>query len=472
MRTLILSLLTYPALLLPVVPASAQGKPDVVFTTAEALMREIAADRTAAKQKYPAFTPIVVQGVVKSLDKNKQNEPLVLLKGHTKRYLVHCSFAAGEVAQAKQIKVGQKITVAGAVVGMFDAELMLTACSLLPAETPIPPLDAELVPKLKLDFGKKVTGLVTFKHPARDEKTVLAVPNLAYIADQEFGIVKLPKEMMGTQALIRDKNVTALWPAGNDYQIMKPTTVYVAMIVKTKGKEIINENKIAAFESDDWTLVKEPFETSHPKDESWTWVVLKKDLAAGDLAVSPPRVFSSWPAPQTVFFFRERIGAATTTAPARPTTPEKVKITFGKKVEGLITHSGARDGWRVVEAVPNLAYMMDRETAITKLPREMQGGHLLQRDSGRSSQWIQEGQLTAVKDGTLYAAIRHLTDKQAAAMETEDWERVEEPFTVSGEPAHWLVFRRAVKAGDDNFPLPRNFQFFNTPVVYVMKAEK
>jgi hypothetical protein len=478
-------------------PAAGQGQPEVKFVTATALTKAFADNVDAARKAYPNFTPLVVEGVIAKLDKTEKGEPVVHLKGHNATAAVVCTFDAKQAATAKGLRVGQKVTITGAGIGNVDDQVLVIFCRLAPAGVPIPPNGKapavpvkkappadELVPKLKLTFGQKSVGLVTINDPGRAARVVGAVPNLAYISDREFGIVKLPKELLGTQAIVRNADWTSRWPFGDDLTLLKPVTVYLAALARVNAKEFLSAGQLAAFQADGWALLREPFETSRPRGETWTWRVLKKDFDAGPFAVSPPPSFRFWPAPQAVFFVRERKGPAkvarTAPTPKQPATPVPAKATVGRPATGLVKLGDGLSQYRPVELGVGLAYLTDRDYKIAKLPKEMVGAHVLVHDTGHGG-WLPAGQAKMAKDAHLYVAVwtkaygeTRVSDNQLRAFEEDGWTLLKEPFVTTfppGEGWEWKVLRKPVAAGQDNFPLPeliRNGRF-DTQLIFAFK---
>jgi hypothetical protein len=135
--------------------------------------------------------------------------------------------------------------------------------------------------------------------------------------------------------------------------------------------------------------------------------------------------------------------------------------------------------WKVVGLEPNLAYISDRDYIIKKYPKEMEGGHVVIRDSGRIGDWVQKGQLTLAKDATLYVAMLVnadgkdiLSKAQLDAMAAGGWTFLKEPFetTTPDKSWDWKVAKKSIKKGEVELPLPpQEFLFFRTHVIYVFK---
>jgi hypothetical protein len=158
-------------------------------------------------------------------------------------------------------------------------------------------------------------------------------------------------------------------------------------------------------------------------------------------------------------------------------TTKRPAVVRGKAVTGVLTP--ANKTWKVVGLEVDLAYISDRDYSIKKYPKEMEGGHVVIRDSGRIGDWVQKGQLTLAKDATLYVAMLVnadgkdiLSKAQLDAMAADGWTFLKEPFetTTPDKSWDWKVARRAIKAGEVELPLPpREFPFFRTHVIYVFK---
>jgi hypothetical protein len=169
-------------------------------------------------------------------------------------------------------------------------------------------------------------------------------------------------------------------------------------------------------------------------------------------------------------------GKGTAAKPATKPAEKKAAVVRGQAVTGLVTPA-ARD-WKVVGLVPKLAYIADRDYAILKFPKEMEGGHVVIRDSGQVNNWVQKGQLTLAKDATLYAAMLvkvnndvKVSDTQLKAMEADGWTFLKEPFDTTTPDTSWTwkVAKKSFPTGELNPALPNEFRSFATHVIYVVK---
>lgn len=153
-----------------------------------------------------------------------------------------------------------------------------------------------------------------------------------------------------------------------------------------------------------------------------------------------------------------------------------VEVNRGKPVTGLVTT--ANKAWKVVGFESNLAYIADRDYHITKYPKVMDGGHAVIRDSGQINDWAQKGQMTLGRDATLYVAMlvnvdgrEVLSRKQLDAMAADGWTFLKEPFetTTPDKTWTWQVAKKPVTKGEVELPLPKEFLFFRTHVIYVFR---
>jgi hypothetical protein len=133
-------------------------------------------------------------------------------------------------------------------------------------------------------------------------------------------------------------------------------------------------------------------------------------------------------------------------------------VVRGKAAEGLVRVSNRE--WKIVEAVPNLAYITDRDYAITKLPKGMRGAHVVIRDSGRVENWIRTGEVIAERECTAYAAImvvtmegmRTISEAQEESLKGDGWQLLNEPFATVGA-SKWILLTRNVSKGEVSLPL-------------------
>ncbi|MSR54585.1 MAG: hypothetical protein EXS09_15040 [Gemmataceae bacterium] len=162
--------------------------------------------------------------------------------------------------------------------------------------------------------------------------------------------------------------------------------------------------------------------------------------------------------------------------PIKPIDKKKDLVVRGKPATGQVTPKSPE--WKVVGLVPNLAYMSDREYAIKKYPKEMDGGHVVIRDSQQVKNWVQGAQLTLAKAATLYAAMLvkidgedQVSEKQLEAMAADGWEFLKEPFetTTPDKSWTWRVAKKKFEKGPFNPALPKEFLFYATHAIYLVK---
>lgn len=160
----------------------------------------------------------------------------------------------------------------------------------------------------------------------------------------------------------------------------------------------------------------------------------------------------------------------------KPIEKKKDLSVRGKPATGLVTAKFS--DWKVVTLVPNLAYISDRDYAIKKYPAEMDGGHVVIRDSQQVKNWVQDAQLSLEKDATFYAAmlvkvdgVEKVTEKQLDAMAADGWEFLKEPFETTTPDKSWVwkVAKKNFEKGPFNPALPKEFLFYVTHAIYVVK---
>ena len=171
-----------------------------------------------------------------------------------------------------------------------------------------------------------------------------------------------------------------------------------------------------------------------------------------------------------------------------PPTPPKTgkpepavkKAPVYKAVTGLVKYT-AEPKWQVVELAPGLEYLTNRGYAVTKMPKEMHGAHVLIHDNTQGG-WLRPGQVKVEKDAYLYVAIwtkaygeTRVSGAQLGQFEDDGWTLLEEPFVTSfpaGEGWEWRALRKPVEAGQDNFPLPKGLEGLNTQWIFAFKERK
>ena len=66
----------------------------------------------------------------------------------------------------------------------------------------------------------------------------------------------------------------------------------------------------------------------------------------------------------------------------------------------------APGGWGFKKAQSGVRLWADRDYTLTRLPKELEGGALLQRGVGEGKAWLPSGKLAVTQDGTAYAIVR------------------------------------------------------------------
>jgi hypothetical protein len=136
--------------------------------------------------------------------------------------------------------------------------------------------------------------------------------------------------------------------------------------------------------------------------------------------------------------------------------------------------------WNIALSEEKVYAHSDREYFFAKMPKDLIGGAILQRDQGKANSWIEDDSIEVLKDCTMYAAIRYsynghtqiLTD-HFKLMKVDGWKDVDGDIDIpgpGGEKWRWVVMKKPVKAGDTKFSL-KGFKWPPTgpAVVYVFK---
>lgn len=160
--------------------------------------------------------------------------------------------------------------------------------------------------------------------------------------------------------------------------------------------------------------------------------------------------------------------AAKPAKPAEPATPVPSIVTLPSTKPG---------GWGFVAARPGVRPWVDRDYVLTKLPKEVEGGALLQRGVGDSSRWLPAGQMTVTQDGTAYALVRwkymgkvQVSDEVFRKLQGEGWSELKEAAETTfppGEAWEWKVIRKDIKKGDEVGVLKS--VAWNQAIVFVFK---
>ncbi len=166
-------------------------------------------------------------------------------------------------------------------------------------------------------------------------------------------------------------------------------------------------------------------------------------------------------------------GTPGTTTQVKPPAP-------GKAAPELIKVLEKTSPWKIALGEDKVYAYSDREYFFAKLPKELIGGAILQRDQGTANSWIEDDTIEVLKDCTMYAAIRYsynghttLLASHFKLMKADDWKDVDGDIEIpgpAGEKWLWVVMKKPVKAGDTKFPL-KGFKWPGSQpnVVYAFK---
>jgi cytochrome c len=136
-------------------------------------------------------------------------------------------------------------------------------------------------------------------------------------------------------------------------------------------------------------------------------------------------------------------------------------------------------GWLLKVAQVRTNVFSDRQNyVLAQLPKEIQGGTLLLRDSEQSKSWIEPSKLTATREGTVFAIIRwkYLGKEEADEVfldkfMKEGWEELKGDVKTTfpaGEDWRWKAFSKKLDEGDVILQL-QSLNWGRVPVVYVFK---
>jgi hypothetical protein len=103
-------------------------------------------------------------------------------------------------------------------------------------------------------------------------------------SDKGYFLTHLPKEIAGGTMLVRgsgDEN----WPAPATLTALADCTAYALIRSKYLGKETVGEVSLAKLEREGWTRLDGKTAVTFPNGEGWQWVVLKKRVTRGPVAL-------------------------------------------------------------------------------------------------------------------------------------------------------------------------------------------
>jgi TolB-like protein len=163
-----------------------------------------------------------------------------------------------------------------------------------------------------------------------------------------------------------------------------------------------------------------------------------------------------------------------TTQPVSKGSPPQPKVFRSKVIE--LTDE-APSAWMLKEARVGLRIWPDKEYAWAALPKEIEGGSAVWRDTGYEG-WVKTGTVTALNDCTMYALVRwkyldkveidEVTFNQFAK---DGWEEVDGNVKCTfpgGEDWRWKALRKDVKRGQVIFQLD-HVNFGRRAVQFIFK---
>ena len=120
----------------------------------------------------------------------------------------------------------------------------------------------------------------------------------------------------------------------------------------------------------------------------------------------------------------------------------------------------------------------DRSYVFATLPKEVQGGALLWRDSEQTKHWLEPGIVTALKPCTAYAIIRwrytgkvEVDEVTFSQLLREGWEEIDGNVNTSfpgGEDWRWKIIRKPLETGDVILQLG-SVSWNRCPVLFIFK---
>jgi hypothetical protein len=281
----------------------------------------------------------------------------------------------------------------------------------------------------------------------KDKKSVwfleAAAPEVAFVSDRTYAIVKLPAALRGAGMLVRTSaDVADGIPIGR-LRAAEDCTAYAAILWRTSATVVVDRTGFRRLEADGWQEVPGRFETTAVGDEGSEWKVYGKPLEKGSVYVDM-RI----PRTNRIFFFQARGGSAEKPPPApeaEPGKPSPVVIKDKKSV------------WLLETAAPEVRYLSDRDYALFKLPGDLRGATLLVRTSGDVHETgLPIGVLTATQDCTAFAAILWNPDANTGGTKNafrrllaEGWNEVPGKLVTTGmaEGFEWKVLRKPQEKG-------------------------
>jgi hypothetical protein len=147
-------------------------------------------------------------------------------------------------------------------------------------------------------------------------------------------------------------------------------------------------------------------------------------------------------------------------------------------VKSIVTlPTPAPGGWGFRAAKAGVRLWSDRDYALTALPKEVEGGALLQRGVGDGKAWLPSGKLTVTRDGAAYAIVRwkymgkvQVDEAAFQKLGEEGWSGVKGKAATTfpaGEAWEWRVIKKEIKAGDELGVLKG--LTWSQPVLFVFK---
>lgn len=129
------------------------------------------------------------------------------------------------------------------------------------------------------------------------------IRNAPIYSDRGYKFVTIPKEIQGSQYLMRDSGDGNSWFPDESVNITGNGVVYAFVRWKALGKVEVDEAAFAQLERDGWTILKDEAAISFPPGEDWRWKALKKDLSDEGGVVLPLSTLN-WGKRVVVFAFK------------------------------------------------------------------------------------------------------------------------------------------------------------------------
>jgi hypothetical protein len=101
------------------------------------------------------------------------------------------------------------------------------------------------------------------------------------LADRDYLLTDLPKEIAGGTYVMRTSGEYGTWLPDASLKAKKDATVYAIIRLKYLGKETFDELAQEQLKKDGWEAVEGKVATTFPAGEKWEWKAYKKGIKEG-----------------------------------------------------------------------------------------------------------------------------------------------------------------------------------------------